>query len=208
MTGVDAPARRLFLCSLGLGALPAFLERASAGGACAYVPTAANAVPGAFWLDEVEADLERCGLRLVRLDLDEPTSDVEGDLGRADVVFVGGGDPFHLLAAARRSGFDAAAAAFVSSGRPYVGMSAGAILVGPTLEPVTLTSPHRPAAGQPLDGVGLVEQVVLPHHDREGRAERHRVALERFGGSVTLVPLRDDEALVVDGGAAAVVPSP
>ena len=101
------------------------------------VPTAANPLGEPGIADEVEQQLTSAGLRVERLDLDgETAAAVRAAVLAADVVAVSGGDPFHLLAAARRARFSEAAAAALAAGAVYVGYSAGAIVAGPTLEPV------------------------------------------------------------------------
>ncbi|AKF10246.1 Type 1 glutamine amidotransferase-like domain-containing protein [Sandaracinus amylolyticus] len=190
--------RRLFLASLSLDGLPEFLGGAR-GRRAAWVPTAADPLEDRERVRALFAGmLESIGLSLLPVELDrdaDPTIAVR--LAASDLVIVTGGDPFHLLARARASGFDRALQ--TRADLPYVGVSAGAILVGPSLEPHVLTSPFAPAKGQPLEGLGLTEHVVLPHHDREERALLHDVAKQKHGARWTLTPLRDDEALIVDG---------
>src|SRR5262249_54981808 len=139
------------------------------------------------------AELEAAGLSVERVDLDE--RDPRDALARADVVAVSGGDPFHLLQAARRTGF---AAALRAAAVVYVGYSAGAMVAGPTLEPLRLTSPFSPPPALDLTGLGLTDVLVLPHHNRPGRAERHAEAERVFGDRVKLVPLRDGEVWIQD----------
>lgn len=102
------------------------------------------------------------------------------DLAGVDAVHVPGGDPERLLAALQAVGLDGTLTAAVRDGLPYSGLSAGAILAGPT------------------HGLGLTEVVVLPHHAREGRAEAHREALARVGLRHPVVPLHDDQAVLVE----------
>ncbi|UJR86339.1 Type 1 glutamine amidotransferase-like domain-containing protein [Sandaracinus amylolyticus] len=190
--------RRLFLASLSLDGLEAFLGGAR-GRRAAWVPTAADPLEDRDRVRALFAGmLETIGLSLLPCELDrddDPTIAVR--LAASDLVIVTGGDPFHLLARARASGFDRALQA--RPDLPYVGVSAGSILVGPSLEPHVLTSPFAPAKDQSLEGLGLTEHVVLPHHDREERALLHDVAQQRFGAQWTLTPLRDDEVLLVEG---------
>lgn len=150
---------------------------------------------------------DRFGLVPVDLHLDDPHVDPSAVLGGVDLIVVGGGDPFALLAAARASGFDHAVGEAVARGATYVGISAGALLAGPTLAPAAVTSPFAPADGLDLSALGLVDVVVLPHDDRPGRAARHDEAAARFP-DLALVRLRDDEGLLVDDGGHRVVPSP
>lgn len=193
--------RRCFLASRGLGALPAFLG--GAGGRAVWVPTAANPLPDR---DAVIAgarrDLRVAGLAPPVVDLDAaPPADVAGALGGADTIILTGGDPFYLLDRLRVTGAGDAVVAAVARGVPFVGVSAGAIVAGPSLEPHVLTSPLVPRPGLDLRGLGLVGVAVLPHHDREGRAARHEAAAATLGDRFALLPLRDDEAVVVEDAA-------
>src|SRR6185437_15033031 len=128
-------------------------------------------------------------------------------VSQCDAIAVSGGDPFHLLARLRGTGFDRVIAEAVARGVRYVGVSAGAMVAGPSLEPIVTTSPFAPAPGQALAGLGLTDIVVLPHHDRKGRAEKHADAMRRFAGRFAFQPLTNAEALVIEAGEARVVRS-
>jgi dipeptidase E len=185
---------RLLLASRGIPGLRELLH--ARGPRAVLIPTAANPLADPSIADEVESEAVAAGLSVERVDLDEaaPLAAVEA----ADVIVVSGGDPFHLLRAARRSGFDAAARAALAAGAVYVGYSAGAIVAGPSLEPLRCTSPFAPPADLDLTGLGLADVLVLPHHNRPGRAERHARAQRAFGDRVRLVPLRDGEVVIED----------
>jgi peptidase E len=87
----------------------------------------------------------------------------------------------------------------------YVGYSAGAIVAGPRLEPLRLTSPFSPPADLDLAGMGLTKPLVLPHHDRAGRAERHAAAQAAFAGRVRPRAPRDGELVIDDDGTISVL---
>jgi dipeptidase E len=189
---------RLFLASQGLGALPEFL-----GGArdVLYVPTAAKPMSGQ---DGNRETLVAFGHRVVDLDIDG-TDDLSA-LDAVDAIFVEGGSPFFLLQAMRESGFDSAVTDAVRSGLPYVGMSAGAVVAGPDLEPLSTTS--NTALGPRLrstEGLGLVDSVVFPHYN--SRAAEYTEVEAQFGGRYDLVPLEDSQALIVDDDGSRIVPS-
>src|SRR3954452_15012068 len=111
-------------------------------------------------------------------------------------VAVSGGNPFTLLAAMR--GFK------LPSGVVYVGYSAGAMVAGPTLEPLRLTSPFAPPDGLDLTGLALCDVLVLPHDNRPGRAERNAAAVAAFG-HLPIQPLRDGELVLIDGARVSVL---
>jgi dipeptidase E len=117
-------------------------------------------------------------------------------LAEAGAVVMPGGDPFRLLRALRDSGAAGVLARRQGEGLPIAGQSAGAMVCGPTLAPVRLTSPFAPTPGQDLEGLGLTATLVLPHHDRPGRAARHREAALRHAATADLVPLWDGEVRI------------
>jgi dipeptidase E len=191
---------RLFLASLSLDGLSAFLGEGR-GRRAVWVPTAADRLDDRDRVRALFAGmLEWVGLSLLPCELErDHDPSIVARLAASDLVVVTGGDPFHLLSRVRASGFDHALRdAIDRRDLPYVGISAGAILAGPSLEPHVLTSPFAPPPGLDLAGLGLTDHVVLPHHDREERALLHDVARQKYGARFTLDPLRDDEALVVD----------
>lgn len=134
--------------------------------------------------DEVERELTAAGLDVVRREAEAL------DPHAFDVIAVSGGNPFVLLEALR--GFE------LPEGVVYVGYSAGAMVAGPTLEPLRLTSPFSPPDDLDLTGLGLADVVILPHDNRPGRAERNAAALAEHGALVQ--PLRDGELVLVDAG--------
>ncbi|RKQ93279.1 dipeptidase E [Solirubrobacter pauli] len=187
----------LLLASRGIPDLRSHLR--ARGPRAVLVPTAANPLGDPGIAEEVERELVGAGLRVDRLDLEAvDATAVRAAVTGADVVAVSGGDPFHLLAAARRTGFGAATAEALAAGAVYVGYSAGAMVAGPTLAPLRLTSPLTPPPDLELAGLGLTEVLVLPHDDRHGRAAKNAQAVAAYPG-VRAIPLRDGDFVVVDG---------
>jgi dipeptidase E len=189
---------RLLLASRGIPRLRELLQ--ARGDRATLIPTASNPLADPTIADEVEDELAAAGLAVERIDLDEVDApSVHVALKSTDVLVVAGGDPFHLLQTARRTSFGDAAREALAAGAVYVGYSAGAMLAGPTLEPLRWTSPFPAPSRLDLTGLGLADVLVLPHHDRPGRAERHTEAQTLFGDRVKLVPLRDGELVIQDG---------
>jgi dipeptidase E len=174
------------------------VRRHAPGGRGLYVPTAGEALREEPFVAETRDAFAAVlsSLREVWLaDGDDP-----GLLEEVDVVVLGPGDPFHLLDRLHATGWDTAIARAVGRGLPYVGLSAGAMVAGPSLEPIQRTSPFTPRAGLDWKGLGLVDFVPLPHDDRPGRARRHAEAQSAFGGRFHLRPITDTRALWVEEG--------
>ena len=194
---------RLFLASQGLGALPEFLGEDRD---VLYVPTAAKPMTDRASAEGNREALMRQGHRIVDLDIDGAVD--LSLLESVDAVFVEGGSPFFLLQAMRESGFDAAVTHAVRGGVPYVGMSAGAVVAGPDLEPLSTTS--NTALGPRLrstEGLGLIDAVVFPHFNSPERAEQFAGVQAQFGDRYELVPLEDSQALIADESGSRIVAS-
>jgi dipeptidase E len=121
-----------------------------------------------------------------------------GALPGAGALIVPGGDPFRLTAMLDEASVRELLLRRCHEGLPLAGQSAGAMIFGPTLEPIVLTSPFAPRRDQSLRGLGVTSRLVLPHHDRAGRAARHREAAAQWGKRVTLLPLWDGDVLLED----------
>lgn len=191
----------LFLASHSLAGLTEFLDRGGTGSHAVLIPTAANQLDDIGLVEHLRADLTVAGLRVRMLDIEhEPVGSALDD---ADLVVVGGGDPFFLLDCARRSGLGAAAGALIGRGGVYVGISAGASLAGPSLAPLTITSPFGAGVDprtRDVTALGLCDVVVLPHDDRPGRHRKNRKAIRAYRGQWDVIALTDGQAItVVDG---------
>jgi dipeptidase E len=90
--------------------------------------------------------------------------------------------------------------AALQAGAVYIGYSAGAMVAGPTLEPLTMTPPFTPEPELELTGLGLIDVLILPHDDHAGRHDRHLAAHAAFGDHVRLITLRDGDVFLHDDG--------
>jgi dipeptidase E len=117
--------------------LPALLDRDPGETPAAYVPTAADVLDDQVYAQEEMHRLAGMGFQVTALPLAGTSRErVAAQLGRARLVFVTGGNAFHLLHHAMLSGFTGLVPPLVRSGALiYAGMSAGAHLATPDLLP-------------------------------------------------------------------------
>jgi dipeptidase E len=205
----------LLLLSLGLGAVPAFLAAHAATDrplTIGYVPDAARGFEDAPFVVAERDRVAALGHAVVDVRLSgADAGSVAAALDGVDALYVAGGSTFALLDALRTSGADAVVAERVRAGLPYIGLSAGSVVAGPSIEPVSLMDDPADAPGlTDLRGLGLTEAVVVPHAD--GKLPPYPLeligrTLDRYGSDHELVPLCDDEALLITGPGWTVVAS-
>lgn len=143
--------------------------------------------------------LRRLGVRVVGAHDGEPAHVV----GRADAVFVGGGNTFRLVAALYRTRLIEVIPALVRDGMPYLGSSAGTNVATPSLR----TTNDMPIVEPPsFATLGLVPFQINPHyldpdpsstHQGETRDERIRQYLEE--NEVPVLAMREGTWLSRDG---------
>ncbi|WP_216693352.1 Type 1 glutamine amidotransferase-like domain-containing protein [Dietzia psychralcaliphila] len=208
----------LLLLSLGVGAVPDFIAEHVARPAPAvrigYLNDAASPYAGAEFVAAERAQLSDLGYVLTDI-----TAADFGDAGAfasaldgVDVLYVAGGNTFVLLAALRRHGADAVLVDRVRAGLPYIGSSAGSVITGPSIEPISLMD--DPSAAPDLadrSGLGLVETVVIPHAD--GALPPYPPALiarlkDTYGSDYPLTCVNDDQALLVESETPRLISSP
>lgn len=200
--------QHLFLGSAGLGALPGWLMSLPTPPTRAtLIPTAANPLQSAPFVEAATQLLHHQGMTVDRLDLEhaEPSA-AERAIRPADLVFVTGGYALFLLQHVHRTHLDQVLRQIVTSGRTaYVGISAGAALAGPDLR--FFRDSQDPGRVTSTTGLDLVPFTVLPHRNR-GNADRHDHHTLRHGRRNRFISINDDQAVTVHGNSWKIQESP
>ncbi|HEX9951054.1 MAG TPA: dipeptidase PepE [Rubricoccaceae bacterium] len=168
----------------------------------AFVPYAAVTVSYEATSARVAGALASLGVEVVSV---HTASDPAAEIAGSDAVLVGGGNTFALLHAMQAAGLVEAIRSRVAAGAPYVGWSAGANVVCPTIR-TTNDMPVVEPAG--FAALGLVPFQINPHytdahppgHRGETRAQRLTEFVAANPG-VPVVGLPEGTALDVRGKA-------
>ena len=94
-------------------------------------------------------------------------SDEQIDLNAFDAIYVRGGDTFYLMDKIREFGFDKQIRNAIKKGIPYIGSSAGAIILGTTLKPAEIYGDDLVADGQNYEGLGIINGAIIPHMNQK-----------------------------------------
>ena len=129
-----------------------------------FIPTAANVEEGnKDWFIDTLAELRQEGYWVDMVDPSAPGVDWKNRLAAADIVFVNGGNTFHLLDQMRKTHFDVWLKENLST-KVYVGVSAGSIVATPSIAVASVDNGDKNLAGlTDLRGLGFVGFEVSPH---------------------------------------------
>lgn len=199
----DSPEVTLFLTSSGMAVaseLIPLLPFDPAGRTVCYITTAAMGDEGVLqWTNhEIEA-LEHTGFKVNRIDLSLLTpEDLEEAFSGCDLIWVGGGNTLFLLQEVRKSGFDSFVTKKISEGVPYVGTSAGSILLGPDIEFERYASKVPELTS--YEGLNLFPFAPYVHFDDPGYKDIYEEILKfSLDNSTSFITLRDNQFIFVKG---------
>jgi dipeptidase E len=186
----------LLLLSQNLGAVPLAIPSPAHIG---FIPTAASHDPNPWYVDDSRQRLLELGHHLMRLDLDHLSQfEITARLDAVDAVFVTAGNVFYLMQQFQRKNLAAELTARIRHGLPYLGMGAGAAVLGPSLLPLMpMDDPALAPHLRDSAGLGLVPFVPLPHADNPKFVARFESIQAKYGSRHQLLPFRDNQAVHV-----------
>lgn len=95
-------------------------------------------------------------------------TDPAKDLSMYDIVYVCGGNTFKLLKSARVANFKNSVESLLKKGGVYIGVSAGSIIIGPSVEIANEVQPDPNTVGlSDFTGFGIINITVMPHYSPE-----------------------------------------
>ena len=196
---------KLFLTSIAARTLDNFiplLQDAPEEYKVAFIPTAADTYKDKSFIKEDRDKLIDLGFDVIDIDLKNKTmKELSGELKPCDIVFVAGGNSFYLLEKVKESGFDKIIRKLVKQKNIfYIGSSAGAVIVGPSIEPIKkLDDPSKASNLRSYEGLYLVDFVVLPHYGKEKYKEIYQKIIKKYGKKFNLIKITDMQAVIVEG---------
>ena len=193
----DPEGRYLQHCRDALAELLAGVRRV------AFVPYASVVASWDDYTAKVRDALAPLG---VTVDGVHRAADAADAVREAEAIAVGGGNTFHLLRHMQETRLLDAVRERASAGTPYVGWSAGSVVVGPTIRTTNDMPIVEPPNG--LGALGLVPFQINAHftdvHPKGFQGETRRERLAEFlaaNPALAVVGLPEGDWLRVDGAA-------
>ena len=200
--------KRLFLFALGLGnkqAQSRFYEEISKAAIkrVAIIPTASNEHKEQNkYTVQVHDALINMGV--IQIDYIDVEFNDAKQLKAYDLIYLGSGNPFHLLHHLKASGADKVIREAYAEGTVLAGASAGAVVLTPNIRIALLIEPRfSQHAGDNTTALNLVDFTIVPHANTYQQtysnfAEMLESAKEQL--AMQIYPLSDDRGIYVHNG--------
>lgn len=170
----------------------------------AIITTASPQKENNKYAQKAKEDFMEMGIQnihFIDLEFDSPES-----LIQKDVIYINGGNPFNLLFHTKKSGADYILRQLVSKNVVIVGVSAGAVLLGPNIKVVNFFTPEMDNLNtKDFSALGLTDKLVFPHYDREDlfKDKSNKTIEDRLKEFETvencvITRLKDDEFITVE----------
>lgn len=198
---------KLYLSSYHIPAVQAFLEllpKPATECTVAIIPNAKDyKLPNerVESLDEWIVELGGWGFKSDVIDLRDydDSATLRKKLETYPVVWVLGGNTFILRSEMKRTGLDEFLGELLEAGIVYCGESAGAIVAGKSLEGTELADEPDLADEQIVEGLQLVDKIIVPHADSIEYIEYVNAMKKRHPDDPNVVYINENQAFVVDG---------
>jgi len=126
------------------------------------------------------------------------------DLSQYDVIYVCGGNTFKLMKFAREMNFDKEVESLLKRGGVYIGVSAGSLIIGPSIQIANEIHPDVNEIGlTDLSGFNIIDLIVFPHYSSEFEEEiksfesKNNVKIERMTNSQAVL-IKDGEKTLIE----------
>ncbi|UOO81866.1 Type 1 glutamine amidotransferase-like domain-containing protein [Uruburuella testudinis] len=179
--------------------LPPFAGDCSGRRVC-FIPTAAIPEAVDFYVDEGRAALEKLGMTVDILDVAaEPAAVIAAKLHHCDCIYVSGGNTFFLLQALHKKQAGEMLAAQISAGKLYIGESAGAVILAPSVDYMRAIDDAGAAEQTISTGLQILDIYPLPHYGEFPFAEATAEIIQNYGRKLAICPINNGQVILVSG---------
>ncbi len=167
----------------------------------AFIPTAANFEGGdKDWLISDYSNLKKQNYIVDIVDISALTKEAWlPRLEEANVIFVGGGNTFHIMHWVKKSGLDELLPELLET-RVYAGISAGSCIAGPTIFNSVQNLFDEKYDSEIKEGLNLINLQVIPHLNSNWFPKVNEDNIEKASKDLTepVYALDDDSAVIVN----------
>ena len=139
--------------------------------------------------------MKELGFQITEADISGMTEGkVRKLLKDTNIIYVQGGNTYHLLKCIKESGFDKVVKELLEKGVIYIGVSAGSYVAGPTIEQADWIHEHNRFGLTDLTAMNLVSFLLIVHYVPEYKSIlKEKIQKSKYEFKI----LTDDQAILV-----------
>jgi len=165
----------------------------------AHIITASKPEKDISYLDRDKKAMIDVGFLVEDIDIEgKNKEELRKILKDKDIIYVQGGNTFYLLKQIKESGFDKVIKELIEKGVIYIGVSAGSIIAGPTIETAKWGGADTNDVGLvDLDGLNLVPFLIIVHYNSKNQSI---IQKQIKNSKYPVRALTDDQAILIKDG--------
>jgi len=167
----------------------------------AIVTTAAEGKERNQYSKLAEAQFRELDFNIV--DFIDIETNLQADFSQYNVIYVCGGNTFKLMKFARQTTFDEDIKFLLEKGGVYIGVSAGSLIIGPSIKIANEVHPDKNEVGLTnFSGFNIVDLIIFPHYSSnfeeeiKSFEERNDAKVERIDNSQAVIIEDEKKALI------------
>ena len=185
----------LLLLSRNMGAIKNYLLPNSNIG---FIGTAGDVYPNPWFVIEDKEKLIKLNYNIINIDITkEDSNTIREKLNTIDALYVSGGNVYYLIQEINKKNIKEDIINFINSNKLYIGASAGSCVCSNSTELYQDLDDPNMATELTLSGLGIIDFNIFPHYGKEKYAHVYDKVIEEYQTKYKIVPLRDNEALIV-----------
>lgn len=132
-----------------------------------YVTTASKVARMPSFFSDIKNTIREHGYKFEEIDIEEKTKNqLRNFFSDKNIIHIEGGNTFYLLKAIRETGFDEILKKFITEGKVFIGTSAGAYVMCPTIEVSDWNKTGKERFGvSDFTALGYVPFVLKAHYE-------------------------------------------
>ena len=167
-----------------------------------FIPTASIPEEYKAYVENDRKAFEKLGLIIEELDISNTsTNQIEKIIKDNDLIFISGGNTFYLLQELKNSKTDKIIIEEIKKGKPYIGASAGSIILSKNIKYVEKMDDKTKAKNlTDYNALSIVDFYTLPHHTNEPFKKSVEEILVDYKNEIDLIPISNTQVIQVNGG--------
>lgn len=166
-----------------------------------FIPTASVPEEYKAYVTNDRKAFEKLGIIIEELDISNTgTSQIQQVIKKNDFIYISGGNTFYLLQELKTSGADKIILKEIKKGKPYIGASAGSIIMSKNIEYVEKMDDKVKAKNlDDYNALNVVAFYTLPHHTNEPFKKSVEEIMVDYKDKIDLIPISNTEVIQVNG---------